>query len=613
MTEYKRIFANAFDAIKPQSSDAEFVSGVLERTRTMKAQEDGTKIYGARIYDAPKAEKHSRVFGVTAAIAGTAAVLTGAVFGLKWLNDNGGLKGPDVGGPGAGYHDVGTPETTTDALLYSEPDVLVTTTVIEQVTDYYTSDTTFGLGDYNVNVTGYEFNTVFLRLYYTVTRSDGGALTVAEAFGSVSWNGMDGAFTVINHTPTVGDDTSASFVVDIIPDEPTHSLEIPIISGEGAICGTYVARCDNSNYVFRLPCDVEGVDPHISEVFISQSEVILKYNYTDDNPDFIVPSVRVYMKGDYQISYADSQFDFDDSVKKVGYQFRGFAEPCDTSNIGKVYIGDVLVYEAPDIQYPAAEVPTGYAVTQMPVADTPEIAEPLDFSSRTVRMEGYRYDGHILAVKLVGEVDVLNGKHLVFRSVSDPRNLIQGLRQEDGGTYIMWALLDVPEGQTDDIQIVEIPPESEGIEVGTTITVEGTASAVPGYIFGADMTDYGMPGVTLESMQLSAYGLELMFSSEKEADMSRLDVGILLGDVMVPITEINSMRVYDEDSGMYYTCVVVTADNMLGFDLSAASRVTVNGFVTNEYDYDVMPMPERNIDMNEMLPVETAVQMNYPD
>jgi|GEM_PF-4720585 len=613
MTEYKRIFANAFDAIKPQSSDAEFVSGVLERTRTMKAQEDGTKIYGARIYDAPKAEKHSRVFGVTAAIAGTAAVLTGAVFGLKWLNDNGGLKGPDVGGPGAGYHDVGTPEITTDALLYSEPDAVVTTTAIGQVTDHYPSDTTFGVGNYNVSVTGYEFNTVFLRLYYTVTRKDGGELTEAEAFGSVSWNGMDGAFTVINHTLTVRDDTSASFVVDIIPDEPTHSFEVPFISGDGTICGTYVARCDNSNYVFRLPCDVEGVDPHISEVFISQSEVILKYNYTDDNPDFIVPSVRVYMKGDYQISYADSRFDFDDSVKKVGYQFRGFAEPCDTSNIGKVYIGDVLVYEAPDIQYPAAEVPTGYAVTQMPVADTPEIAELLDFSSRTVRMDGYRYDGHILAVELVGEVDVLNGKHIVFRSVSDPRNLIQGLRQEDGGTYIMWALLDVPEGQTDEIQIVEIPPESEGIEVGTTITVEGTASAVPGYIFGADMTDYGMPGVTLESMQLSAYGLELMFSSEKEADMSRLDVGILLGDVMVPITEINSMRVYDEDSGMYYTCVVVTADNMLGFDLSAASRVTVNGFVTNEYDYDVMPMPERNIDMNEMLPVETAVQMNYPD
>ena len=52
-------------------------------------------------------------------------------------------------------------------------------------------------------------------------------------------------------------------------------------------------------------------------------------------------------------------------------------------------------------------------------------------------MEDYRYDGHILAAKLVGEADVINGKSLAFRSVSDLRNLVQGCVQEDGGTYTL--------------------------------------------------------------------------------------------------------------------------------------------------------------------------------
>ena len=595
--DYKKAIDNTLSdmngSFRPMSN-AEFSRKVQERAEIMSSNEKNTLHPGiVELSPVQPEHKSNKVFNVIAGIAGTAAVLVGAVFGLNWLNEHGGLKERGIeSSNGAGYSQ--NAETTTTDLPYTEPNGIVTTTAVEHITDYYTSFTTFDLGDYKVSITGYEFNTVLLRLYYTVERNDGGAITETEAFGSVAWHGTDGKYTVINHAVTTSKGTSVSFIVDIIPEEPTHSLEVDIINSESQVRGTYIAKCDNSNYVFRLPCDVEGVDPHISELFVSQSEMILKYKTTDVNDvDFELPSVEVYMKGNYPISCSDAKNNWYDTARNVGYVLRGFSEPCDTSNIGRVYVGDVLVYEAPDIQYPVT--------SQETVAETSEVAELLDFSSRTVRMEDYRYDGHILAAKLVGEADLINGKSLAFRSVSDPRNLVQGCVQEDGGTYTMWALLDVPEGKTDTIEIVEIPPASEGYEVGATITVDGTATSSPGIVLDADMSGYGLPGVTLESMRLSTYGLELMFSCDKANGAQELHVEILLGDVMVPIKEISGVVPYDETDGLYHACKVVTAENMFGFDLSAASRVSVNGLTVggNELTpggaderrgiYDIMP------------------------
>ena len=51
-------------------------------------------------------ETKYRIFGVVGGIAGAAAVLAGAVFGLNWLNEHGGLKeGGIESSNGAGYHE----------------------------------------------------------------------------------------------------------------------------------------------------------------------------------------------------------------------------------------------------------------------------------------------------------------------------------------------------------------------------------------------------------------------------------------------------------------------------------------------------------------------------
>ena len=58
---------------------------------------------------------------------------------------------------------------------------------------------------------------------------------------------------------------------------------------------------------------------------------------------------------------------------------------------------------------------------------------------------------------------------------------------------------------------------------------------------------------------------------------------------------------YDETDGLYHACMVVTAENMFGFDLSAASSVSVNGLKVSGDEltpggadnrpgiYDIMP------------------------
>ncbi len=245
----------------------------------------------------------------------------------------------------------------TTAVCITNPPVEATTVTAvlpdDAVTDFYNIGESYcAIGDYALHYTGYEFNTVLLRVYYDISRADGAALTDEDMKNAPACADNGYPYTVVGLHEVGSSDTVVKYVVDIIPDEPTHKLDVYFTAGTGEL-QLFTAQCDNSNYVFRLPCDVDGVDPRISELFISWSEVIIKYKSESGEIDSSeLPPVEVYMKGDYPVAFADSKASFYDPENKVGYQFRGFAEPCDTSNIGRVYVGDVLVYEASDIQYP---------------------------------------------------------------------------------------------------------------------------------------------------------------------------------------------------------------------------------------------------------------------
>ena len=105
--DYKELCKKAFSSVRetyPCSDHETAFENVKERAKNMKNREDNvrqvkfTEITPEYI----KPRKSHKALNVFLGIAGTAAVLAGAVFGLKFLADNGGLKGPDVQGAGAG-------------------------------------------------------------------------------------------------------------------------------------------------------------------------------------------------------------------------------------------------------------------------------------------------------------------------------------------------------------------------------------------------------------------------------------------------------------------------------------------------------------------------------
>ncbi|MBO6230077.1 MAG: peptidoglycan DD-metalloendopeptidase family protein [Ruminiclostridium sp.] len=117
--EYKKAITDTINELKGSfrpADDDELVRAVQERAKKMSNNNENLrKVKFTEItpeYIEPK--KSHKTLNVFFGIAGTAAVLAGAVFGLNWLNEHGGLKGPDV--QGAGYHD--TSETT----AYAQPD-----------------------------------------------------------------------------------------------------------------------------------------------------------------------------------------------------------------------------------------------------------------------------------------------------------------------------------------------------------------------------------------------------------------------------------------------------------------------------------------------------------
>ena len=106
----KKLFEAALSAKMsdyPFSDTKTVMNNIMERADKMKNHENAKQMKFTEItpeYIEPK--KSHKAISVVAGIAGTAAVLTGAVFGLNWLSEHGGLKeGGIESSNGVGYHD----------------------------------------------------------------------------------------------------------------------------------------------------------------------------------------------------------------------------------------------------------------------------------------------------------------------------------------------------------------------------------------------------------------------------------------------------------------------------------------------------------------------------
>lgn len=173
--DYKKAVSDTLNGMKGSfrpESDAEFGRKIRERAKIMSNNNDNVRHINFREitpeYVEPK--KSHKALKVVAGVAGTAAVLAGGVFGLKWLNDNGGLKGPDVQGTGAGY----SSNADTTAADTNEAEF---TTIFHSYSingsGYVKVDQKYGVDDdITVHLKGYKFDGTWAKIYYDVIYKD---------------------------------------------------------------------------------------------------------------------------------------------------------------------------------------------------------------------------------------------------------------------------------------------------------------------------------------------------------------------------------------------------------------------------------------------------------
>ncbi|MBR1833364.1 MAG: hypothetical protein IJ784_13200 [Ruminiclostridium sp.] len=174
---FDKAVSEAFD--KYTFSDTEqTMKRIRERTKSMKKKDDKLRqIKFTEVsadYTEPK--KSAKVLHAVAGVAGAAAVLTGAVFGLKFLNDHGGLKEGGSDELRAGYHeDISEPAqseavVTENAIIASEDvrDKIEIDAAGKAVNGIVPMDHTVELGGHSIHFTGYEFDSVSVKLYYSI-------------------------------------------------------------------------------------------------------------------------------------------------------------------------------------------------------------------------------------------------------------------------------------------------------------------------------------------------------------------------------------------------------------------------------------------------------------
>ncbi len=183
---YNDFFRSALSAAykkAPMTDDDTFMSIIKERAKNMKKDDNVRQMQFTEITpEYIEAKKSHKAISVVAGIAGTAAVLTGAVFGLNWLSEHGGLKeGGIESSNGAGYHEDMTEPVqseaavTENAIIASEDicDKIEIDAVGKAVNGIVPMDETVELDGMTVHFTGYEFDSQYMRIEYNVKYTDG--------------------------------------------------------------------------------------------------------------------------------------------------------------------------------------------------------------------------------------------------------------------------------------------------------------------------------------------------------------------------------------------------------------------------------------------------------
>ncbi len=533
--KYKDLFEEALTEVSDRytfSSDHEMAEKIAERAKNMKNNNTVDKSSHSGLieitpeYAEPK--KSTKIVHAVAGIAGAAAVLAGAVFGLKFLNEHGGLKegGSDEIRAGAG-HSQNAASTTTEA---EQPDF---TTIFHAYNSsgesgFMEIDQRYGIGDdLMVHLKGYTFDGLWANIYYDLIFKDeivGDALDIRQIWPK---------------------DT-----------EYGHCESVDMGIGKNTVSCT-------AHY--RLNAPAESVEVEFGYKDDPKSELfgLTMFKSTDDSQ---TPNVTtaVYMttpdNGDAPVITEETTVTTDVLVTSE-YATTATAEWTDdtTYNIPQVQITDGMI-------------------------DHTDVTLTLGEGNVKI-LPGRIYDGRILKLRLAGDID--DHTHIGIRSVKDPRNINQGGSKNDDGTFTFSALIDVPDGETDTLELLDIGAmKTEGKpKVIEVINVSGIKDYEPlTERVGVDMTQFGMPDETLEWLTLSPFGLEMSFTSDKSWKSPNIRVEWTSPDGTVYKSSGHSgTGNFDESTGKYYTNLLIVPDE--DTDLTEMKEFSINGLKTKRAEF----------------------------
>ena len=557
--DHKELCKKAFSAVietYPCSDHETALKNVRERAKNMKNDVDIRQENIREItveHSEPK--KRARVLHAAAGIAGAAAVLAGAVFGLNWLNEHGGLKeGGIESSNGAGYSQNAAAATTAGE---EQPEF---TTIFHSysITDdsgYVKVDQRYGIGDdITVHLKGYKFDGIWAKIYYDVIYKE-------EILGGQ--------------------------IYQIAPKETenghTESLEYAINANYAYCTANY--RLDTSADSVELEFGINN-DPQSQLFGITMFKSI-------DKIDEPIATTAVYMtapdNNDAPVMTEETTVTTDVLVTSE-YATTATAEWTDETTylVGEAQVTDGML-------------------------DHTDVTLALGEGNVKI-LPGKVYDGRILKLKLAGDID--DETHIGIRSVKNPRNIIQGGHKNDDGTFTFSALIDVPDGETDTLELLDLGAlKTEGkpkaIEV---INVSGIKDYEPlTERVGVDMTQFGMPDVTLEWLTLSPFGLEMSFTSDTNWKSPNIRVEWTSSDGTVYKSSGHSgTGNFDESTGKYYTNLLIVPDE--DTDLTEMKEFSINGLKIKRAEF----MPRSFWDTPEddsvtMTPVETFVQIAAPE
>lgn len=559
--DYKKAIDNTLSdmngSFRPMSN-AEFSRKVQERAEIMSSNEKNALHPGiVELSPVQPEHKSNKVFNVIASIAGAAAVLAVAVFGLHWLNEHGGLKeGGIESSNGAGHSQNAVPATTAGE---EQPEFTYIFQAYSNTDDsgYVKVDQRYGIGDdLTVHLREYIFDGIFAKISYELVFKD-------EITGDIS---------------------------DIRQIWPKD---------------TESGHCDSVEYGFgknTVSCSAS----YRLETFADQTEV--SFGYKDD-PKSELFGLTMFKSTD-RIN--------EPMITTAIYMTAPDNNDAPVMTEETTVTTDVLVTS----EYATTATAEWTDDTTYPIPQVQITDGMLDHTDVTLALgegnvkilPGRIYDGRILKLELTGDID--DETHIGIRSVKNPRNIIQGGSKNDDGTFTFSALIDIPEGETDTLELLDIGTlKTEGkpkaIEV---INVSGIKDYEPlTERVGLDMTQWGIPYETLEWLTLSPFGLELSFTSDTNWKSPNISVEwTTLNGTVCKSRGHSGTEDYDESTGKYHTTILIVPDE--DTDLTQMKEFSINGLKIKRAEFMPRSFWDDPEDYGEtMTPVETFVQIAAPE